>query len=52
MTKENKQFTELSDEDLKQVNGGFLSSTGLIACDMLNCSKLGKKTNSQTCECE
>ena len=32
MTKENKQFTELSDEDLKNVNGGKrnLFVTGFI----------------------
>ena len=49
---DNKQFTELSDEELKQVNGGFFGTASLLECDAAKCRELGMKTNPRTCECE
>ena len=50
--KENKQLTELSDEELKKVNGRFFGPASLLECDAAKCRELGMKTNPQTCECE
>ena len=46
--KENeKQFRELSDEELEKVNGGSVVSV----CDFATCRELGKETDLKTCEC-
>ena len=51
-TNENKQLTELSDEELKKVNGGFFGPASFRECDAAKCRELGMKTNPRTCECE
>ena len=51
MAKQNKQFTELSDEELKQVNGGVFGPAWIIECDATECKKLGMTTDPETCEC-
>lgn len=50
MAKE-KKLTELSDEELKQVNGGYLSPMHIGVCNFKKCPELGKKTDLLTCEC-
>ena len=53
-TKQNKQLTELSDEELKQVNGGRLPIVGVefITCSNLQlCAAQGKQLDTKTCKC-
>ena len=48
---DNKQFTELSDEELEKVNGGSFHVGPAISCDPIKCPELGKETDPKTCEC-
>ena len=50
-TNENKKLTELSDEELKKVNGGFFGPASLLECDAAKCRELGMTTDPETCEC-
>ena len=51
-TKEKKQFRELSDEELKQVNGGTLIGEASIFCTNLTlCAVQGKQLDTKTCNC-
>ena len=55
MAKEKKQFTELSDEELKNVNGGKLPivwGMEVIMCSNLTlCAEQGKQLDTKTCKC-
>ena len=46
-----KKFRQLSDQELKQVNGGFFGTASLLVCDGAKCRELGMTTDPETCEC-
>ena len=52
-TKQNKQLRELTDEELKQVNGGV--GTILAVLDLCSnptlCAAQGKQLDTKTCKC-
>ena len=50
--KSKKQFTELSDQELEKVTGGYLTAIHAAAyCNFEKCRELGKETDKETCEC-
>ena len=52
MNKQNKQLTELSDEELKQVNGGYPGNIHATVCDELTdpCDA-GMRKSPINCQC-
>ena len=55
MAKEKKQFRQLSDEDLKKVNGGTgehdLAKARRCKSLKLQCQREGKEQDPRTCRC-